>query len=80
MHEPSESLKDLQDEDGCFEHSVAEFEPGKGGCIHNALADLALLSLSDYLIRAGADASEYLKVVKQNFEWFMDFWWKRGNK
>ena len=74
------TLKDLQDKDGCFEHSVAEFEPGKGGCVHNALADLALLSLSDYLIKAGVDVSEYLKVVKRSFEWFMDFWWKRGNK
>ncbi len=74
------ALKSLQDEGGCFEHSVAEFEPGKGGCIHNALADIALLSLSDYLIKNGKDVSEYLNVVRRSFEWFMDFWWKRGNR
>jgi len=76
----AETLRGLQDENGCFEHSVSEFEPGKGGCVHNALADLALLTLSDYLSSTGYEVSKYLEVVKRNLSWFMSYWWKRGNK
>ena len=72
-------LRSLQDPDGCFEHSVYEFEPGRGGCIHNALADVGLLSLCFVLAEEELDPEPYLETVRRNFDWFMKSWWKRGN-
>jgi len=74
-----DALCSLLGSDGCFEHSVYEFEPGRGGCIHNALADLALLSFAEALVDENKDPDPYLKTVEKNFEWFMSYWWKRGN-
>ncbi len=74
-----DALVSLQGADGCFEHSVYENEPGRGGCIHNAVADVALLTLSSLLADEGLDPKPYLEAVRRNLDWIMGCWWMRGN-
>ena len=63
---------------GVFGNSTAEFNPEEGCLIHNALPDIALLALAQYLSEKGLDprkADRYVDVVKRNIDWFINYWW-----
>lgn len=64
--------------DGCFDHSVYEFEPGKGTVITNALADLGLLHQAEHT--EDRELKERIfRIVKHHFDWFNAYWWQWGN-
>ncbi|MCD6334454.1 MAG: hypothetical protein J7M27_03905 [Candidatus Latescibacteria bacterium] len=63
---------------GVFGNSTAEFNPEEGCLIHNALPDIALLALAQYISEKGLDprkADRYVDVVKRNIDWFINYWW-----
>ena len=71
-------LERLQMPDGCFDHSVYEFEPGRGAVISNALADLGLLDMAEYTEDKRL-REHIMGIVRRNLDWFGSFWWQRGN-
>lgn len=71
-------LVSLAKPSGVFGNSTAEFDPEEGCLIHNAMPDIALLTLAGYLSRNSRDpqrAARYVDVAQGNIRWFISHWW-----